>query len=130
MTAWQDTTALRRLGTYVPANTVHYLLPSIAAAVACRRAVRVAAQASVAARAARNGNRGAGRGAALAGGDDVPGRVDPDLSGAQGERAFKAWFHPVRVPKYPVTPGGALRPVIVANIALLVAGGLEGVVRR
>jgi hypothetical protein len=29
-----------------------------------------------------------------------------------------------------VSPGGALRPVIMANIASLVAGGLEGVVRR
>lgn len=34
MTAWQDSTALRRLGTYVPANTVHYLLPSIVLALA------------------------------------------------------------------------------------------------
>lgn len=48
----------------------------------------------------------------------------------QGVREFKEWFHPVWVPKYLVTPGGALRPVIMANIASLVAGGLEGVVRR
>lgn len=34
MTAWQDSTALRRLGTYVPYNTVHYLLPSIVLAMA------------------------------------------------------------------------------------------------
>jgi phosphatidylglycerol lysyltransferase len=48
----------------------------------------------------------------------------------QGVREFKEWFHPVWVPKYLVSPGGALRPVIMANIASLVAGGLEGVVRR
>ncbi|HKV52969.1 MAG TPA: bifunctional lysylphosphatidylglycerol flippase/synthetase MprF [Gemmatimonadaceae bacterium] len=48
----------------------------------------------------------------------------------QGVREFKEWFHPVWVPKYLVSPGAALRPVIMANIASLVAGGLEGVVRR
>lgn len=48
----------------------------------------------------------------------------------QGVREFKEWFHPVWIPKYLVSPGGALRPVIMANIASLVAGGLEGVVRR
>ena len=48
----------------------------------------------------------------------------------QGVREFKEWFHPVWVPRYLVSPGGALRPVIMANIASLVAGGLEGVVRR
>jgi len=48
----------------------------------------------------------------------------------QGVREFKEWFHPVWVPKYLVTPGGALRPVIMTNIASLIAGGLEGVVRR
>lgn len=48
----------------------------------------------------------------------------------QGVRDFKEWFRPVWEPKYLASPGGALRPVIVANIASLVAGGLEGVVRR
>jgi phosphatidylglycerol lysyltransferase len=48
----------------------------------------------------------------------------------QGVREFKEWFHPVWAARYLVTPGVALRPVILANIASLVAGGLEGVVRR
>ncbi|HEU4641893.1 MAG TPA: bifunctional lysylphosphatidylglycerol flippase/synthetase MprF [Gemmatimonadaceae bacterium] len=48
----------------------------------------------------------------------------------QGVRDFKEWFRPVWEPKYLASPPGALRPVIVANIASLIAGGLEGVVRR
>ncbi|HEX5436957.1 MAG TPA: bifunctional lysylphosphatidylglycerol flippase/synthetase MprF [Gemmatimonadaceae bacterium] len=48
----------------------------------------------------------------------------------QGIRRFKEWFHPVWEPRYLVSPGGASRPLILANIASLIAGGLEGVVRR
>jgi phosphatidylglycerol lysyltransferase len=48
----------------------------------------------------------------------------------QGIRDFKEWFHPQWEPRYLASPGAALRPVVVANIAALVAGGLEGVVRR
>lgn len=48
----------------------------------------------------------------------------------QGVRDFKDWFHPVWEPKYLVSSGGAARPVIMANIASLIAGGLEGVVRK
>jgi phosphatidylglycerol lysyltransferase len=48
----------------------------------------------------------------------------------QGIRDFKDWFHPVWEPKYLVSAGGAPRPVIIANIASLIAGGLEGVVRK
>lgn len=48
----------------------------------------------------------------------------------QGVRDFKEWFHPVWEPKYLVSAGGAARPVILANIASLIAGGLEGVVRK
>lgn len=48
----------------------------------------------------------------------------------QGVRDFKEWFHPVWEPKYLVSAGGAARPVIIANIASLIAGGLEGVVRK
>ena len=48
----------------------------------------------------------------------------------QGIREFKQWFHPVWEPRYLVSPGGALRPVILANIASLIAGGIEGVVRK
>ncbi len=47
-----------------------------------------------------------------------------------GVREFKEWFHPVWEPKYLVTPGAAARPVIIANIASLIAGGLEGVVGK
>ncbi|HEX6964446.1 MAG TPA: bifunctional lysylphosphatidylglycerol flippase/synthetase MprF [Gemmatimonadaceae bacterium] len=48
----------------------------------------------------------------------------------QGIRRFKEWFHPEWEPKYLVSPGGALRPLVLANIASLIAGGLEGVVRK
>jgi len=48
----------------------------------------------------------------------------------QGVRDFKEWFHPVWEPKYLVSSGGAARPVILANIASLIAGGLEGVVGK
>ncbi len=48
----------------------------------------------------------------------------------QGVRDFKDWFHPVWEPKYLVSPSGAARPVIIANIASLIAGGLEGVVGK
>ena len=48
----------------------------------------------------------------------------------QGVRDFKEWFHPVWEPKYLVSSGGAARPVIIANIASLIAGGLEGVVGK
>lgn len=48
----------------------------------------------------------------------------------QGIREFKQWFYPVWEPRYLVSPGGALRPVILANVASLIAGGLEGVVRK
>lgn len=48
----------------------------------------------------------------------------------QGVRDFKEWFHPVWEPKYLVSAGGAARPVILANIASLIAGGLEGVVGK
>jgi phosphatidylglycerol lysyltransferase len=48
----------------------------------------------------------------------------------QGIREFKQWFYPVWEPQYLASPGGALRPVILANVAALIAGGLEGVVRK
>ncbi|MDQ6828366.1 MAG: bifunctional lysylphosphatidylglycerol flippase/synthetase MprF [Gemmatimonadota bacterium] len=48
----------------------------------------------------------------------------------QGVRNFKEWFYPMWEPRYLVSPGGALRPVIMANIATLIAGGLEGVMRK
>ena len=48
----------------------------------------------------------------------------------QGVRDFKEWFNPVWEPKYLVSSGGAARPVIIANVASLIAGGLEGVVGK
>ena len=48
----------------------------------------------------------------------------------QGVRAFKEWFYPQWEPKYLANPGGAIRPLVVANIAALIAGGYEGVVHR
>lgn len=48
----------------------------------------------------------------------------------QGIREFKEYFHPRWEARYLVSPGGALRPVILANIASLIAGGIEGVVRK
>ena len=44
----------------------------------------------------------------------------------QGLREFKEWFHPQWEPRYLVSPGGARRPVVVANIASLVSGSLRG----
>lgn len=48
----------------------------------------------------------------------------------QGLRDFKAWFYPEWEPNYLVSPGGTKRPLIVANIAALVAGGAGGVLRK
>ena len=48
----------------------------------------------------------------------------------QGIRAFKEWFRPRWEPKYLAHPGGALRPIVLANIAALIAGGYEGVLRK
>ncbi|HKO14792.1 MAG TPA: bifunctional lysylphosphatidylglycerol flippase/synthetase MprF [Gemmatimonadaceae bacterium] len=48
----------------------------------------------------------------------------------QGIRSFKEWFHPQWEPKYLANPGGAIRPLVVANIAALIAGGYEGVLRK
>lgn len=48
----------------------------------------------------------------------------------QGIRAFKQWFHPVWEPLFLVSAGGAKRPVILANIAALISGDLQGVLRK
>lgn len=48
----------------------------------------------------------------------------------QGLREFKEWFHPEWEPNYLVSPGGAKRPIIVANIAALIARGAGGVIRK
>lgn len=48
----------------------------------------------------------------------------------QGIREFKQWFHPVWEPRFLVSAGGTKRPVILANIAALISGDLQGVVRK
>jgi phosphatidylglycerol lysyltransferase len=48
----------------------------------------------------------------------------------QGLRNFKAWFYPEWEPRYLVSPGGTKRPIIVANIATLIAGSAAGIVRK
>ena len=48
----------------------------------------------------------------------------------QGIRDFKQWFYPEWEPLFLVSPGGAARPLIIANIASLVSGDLQGIVRK
>jgi phosphatidylglycerol lysyltransferase len=48
----------------------------------------------------------------------------------QGIREFKQWFYPEWEPLFLVSPGGAARPLILANIASLISGDLQGVLRK
>jgi len=48
----------------------------------------------------------------------------------QGIREFKQWFHPEWDPIFLASAGGAARPVILANIAALVSGDLQGVIQK
>lgn len=48
----------------------------------------------------------------------------------QGIREFKEWFYPAWEPRYLASPAGPARPMILANIATLVAGSVEGVVKK
>lgn len=48
----------------------------------------------------------------------------------QGIREFKQWFYPEWSPRFLVSAGGAARPLILANIASLISGGLDGVVKK
>jgi phosphatidylglycerol lysyltransferase len=48
----------------------------------------------------------------------------------QGVRTFKDWFYPEWEPTYLVSPGGAARPIILANIASLISGSARGVFQR
>jgi phosphatidylglycerol lysyltransferase len=48
----------------------------------------------------------------------------------QGIRDFKQWFHPEWEPLFLVSPGGVARPIIAANIASLISGDLQGIVRK
>ena len=49
---------------------------------------------------------------------------------AQFSVEFKNWFDPEWEPTYLVSPGGTRRPIVLANIASLVSGGLGGAFRR
>jgi len=48
----------------------------------------------------------------------------------QGLKRYKDKFDPEWEPRYMAVPGGIALPVILANVASLIAGGLAGVVRR
>ncbi len=47
-----------------------------------------------------------------------------------GLRSFKDWFYPEWEARYLVSPGGAKRPLIIANISTLISGSVGGVLRR
>ena len=48
----------------------------------------------------------------------------------QGLRAFKEKFHPVWQPRYLSYPGGLRLPIVLAEVAALIAGGYRRVLRR
>jgi phosphatidylglycerol lysyltransferase len=48
----------------------------------------------------------------------------------QGIREFKQWFYPEWSPRFLVSAGGTTRPLVLANIASLIAGGLDGIVQK
>ena len=48
----------------------------------------------------------------------------------QGIREFKQWFYPEWSPRFLVSAGGTARPLVLANIASLIAGGLDGIVQK
>ena len=48
----------------------------------------------------------------------------------QGIREFKQWFYPEWDPRFLASPGGAARPLVLAGVAALIGGGLQGVVKK
>ena len=48
----------------------------------------------------------------------------------QGIREFKQWFYPEWEPLFLASPSGAARPIILANIAALISGDLQGVLKK
>jgi phosphatidylglycerol lysyltransferase len=48
----------------------------------------------------------------------------------QGIREFKQWFYPEWEPLFLASPGGAARPLIIANIASLISGDLQGILKK
>lgn len=47
-----------------------------------------------------------------------------------GIREFKQWFYPEWEPRFLASPGGVARPIILAGVASLIAGGLQGVIKK
>lgn len=50
--------------------------------------------------------------------------------GFQGLRQFKQKFHPQWAPRFLAAPGGLALPRVLASLAILVSGGVSGVVRK
>ena len=48
----------------------------------------------------------------------------------RGVQQYKNKFDPIWAPRYMAIPGGIALPLILANVASLISGGLSGVVRR
>jgi phosphatidylglycerol lysyltransferase len=48
----------------------------------------------------------------------------------EGLRDYKDKFDPVWRPKYLASPGGFVLPVILANVATLISGGMKGLVSK
>lgn len=57
-------------------------------------------------------------------------RHGEDFYNFQGLRQYKDKFGPEWMPRYIALPGGLRLPVILANVAALIGGGLRGVVTR
>jgi len=47
-----------------------------------------------------------------------------------GIREFKQWFYPEWEPRFLASPGGVARPIILAAVASLIAGGMQGVIKK
>ena len=93
----------------------------------------------------RGGGRGGQRGGSWSGGPPpwVQGLINLAQSGGQpdfgrgghfynfrGLQQYKDKFDPEWEPRYMAVPGGIALPMILANVASLIGGGLSGVVRR
>jgi len=48
----------------------------------------------------------------------------------QGIREFKQWFYPDWEPLFLASPGGVARPIVLANIASLISGDLQGILKK
>lgn len=57
-------------------------------------------------------------------------RVGEPFYGFAGLRAYKEKFRPVWEPRYLASPGGLALPIILTNVASLIAGGLRGTLAR